>query len=373
MKKLLKKNKDNGTITLFCIRPKGFNIGNDAIYIGLQYFIYKAFGEVVNLIWLPATSRYETSVKAGLTPRTVYEINEYGHGVIVGGGNLYENGELEVNLNALKSLDVPMMLYSLSRGRIYNRQRQLVDRTDVMSDSIIKALDAKANYSLVRDEATYGYLKEIGCAKTVVGGCPTVYLNRMADRFPKFPGNNEGILISIRNPSLMSIPLVEQSKMYGFIINLVSFLRKQYPEDKVRILCHDHRDIQFAASIPGVEYLYPGDIYTYLALLQKCKLNVSFRLHAVLPCLSFGTPVISLVYDERGINVLDTLGMGNWSIDIIKTENIMKEIKNRISRLNELQHIRSKAKIIWDSLYELNIKIFNNFVSDVVAYKKGVI
>ena len=30
-------------INLFCIRPKGFNVGNDAIFQGTRHFLYKAF------------------------------------------------------------------------------------------------------------------------------------------------------------------------------------------------------------------------------------------------------------------------------------------------------------------------------------------
>ena len=107
-------------INLFCIRPKGFNVGNDASYLGMQHFVYKAFGEVINLITLPATFKYESQGKAGLTAKTIYEINQYGHGVIIGGGNLYENGELDVNLDALSALEVPLMIFSVSRGRVYN-------------------------------------------------------------------------------------------------------------------------------------------------------------------------------------------------------------------------------------------------------------
>ena len=75
-------------INLFCIRPHGFNVGNDVIFLGLQHFLREAFGSVVNLISIPATGRYESQAKAGLTAKTIYEINQYGHGVIVGGGNV---------------------------------------------------------------------------------------------------------------------------------------------------------------------------------------------------------------------------------------------------------------------------------------------
>ena len=84
-------------INLFSIRPKGFNIGNDVIYLGVNHFIRQAFKENYNVISLPATGKYESQRKSGLSSQTVYEINQFGHGVVVGGGNLYENGELEIN------------------------------------------------------------------------------------------------------------------------------------------------------------------------------------------------------------------------------------------------------------------------------------
>ena len=51
-------------------------------------------------------------------------------------------------------------------------------------------------------------------------------------------------------------------------------------------------DPKNAASFPGVDYVYSGDVFTYLALLRSCALNVSYRLHSVLPCLSFSTPTV---------------------------------------------------------------------------------
>ncbi len=71
-------------ITLFNIRPRALNVGNDVIAIGLRNLMTEAFGEVVNVISLPATSKYEAHAKAGLDAATIYEINQYGHGVIVG-------------------------------------------------------------------------------------------------------------------------------------------------------------------------------------------------------------------------------------------------------------------------------------------------
>jgi polysaccharide pyruvyl transferase WcaK-like protein len=352
-------------VTLFCIRPKGFNVGNDAIFLGMQHFIYNAFGEVVNLISLPATSRYESEAKAGLTPKTIYEINQYGHGVIIGGGNLYENGELDVSLDALEALECPMMLFSLSRGRIYNRLHQMVDRTDAMPGRVIRALNDKASYSLARDNATEAYLKSIGCKNSKVGGCPTLFLDRVAERLPEIPEQYTGsALISIRNPLLMSIPLKKQIQVHSDITKIIIFLREEGFRD-VRLLCHDYRDISFAASFADIDYVYTGDVYSYLSLLRSCALNISYRLHSVLPCLAFGSSAINISYDERASSLLETVGFGEWNIDMILSDDVIAEVINRYQQIKNIQTLRTQAKTKWEQLYKTMSETFGEFASEV--------
>ena len=355
-------------ITLFCIRPKGFNIGNDVIFLGMQHFLQEAFGQIVNLIPLPATSRYESQSKAGLTPSVIYEINQYGHGVIVGGGNIYENGELEVNLDALETLEAPLMLYSLSRGRVYNCQKKLVDRTDSMPARVASALNHKAKYSLARDNITGAYLRSIGCEHSEVGGCPTLFLNRIAEYLPQLHEQDRGgVLISIRNPSLMNIPLQKQSQMHSNIPRIIELLRDE-GFNNIRLLCHDHRDIPFAASFTGIDYIYTSDVHTYLSLLHSCTLNISYRLHSFIPCLSFGTPTISISYDERALSLIETIGLEAWNIDMINSDDVIGQVADRCKRLKDLDKLREQAKPAWDQIYLINATTFHNFASDVLAY-----
>lgn len=357
-------------ITLFVIRPKGFNVGNDAIFMGLQYFLAEAFGRVVNLISLPATSRYESHAKAGLTPKTIHEINQYGHGVIVGGGNLYENGELEVNSDSLASLETPLMLFSLSRGRMYNQQHKLTERTDAMPVRTIQALHGRADYSLARDSMTHEFLLNNGCEKAKLGGCPTIYLDRMSERLPQLSSRDQsGLLISVRNPALMNIPLQKQSEVHGDIGRLIEFFRKEGFKD-IRLLCHDHRDIPFAATFHGVDFVYTGDIYTYLAMLRSCALNVSYRLHSVLPCLSFGTPAIKISYDERAESLMETIGYGEWNINLMRTGDLVAEVIDRYRRIKELPQLREQAAPVWSDLHAAMLDTTKAFAEDVFAYKR---
>ena len=358
-------------MNVFCIRPKGFNVGNDAIYLALQAALDEAFGCFVNLITLPATSRYESQARGGLTSKTIHEINQYGHGVIVGGGNLYENGELDLNIEALRKLEPPLMLFSLSRGRIYNRHDNLVDRTDVMTDAALRALNEKAMFSLSRDIATLDYLHQLGLSNTVLGGCPTIFLDRLVKRLPEVAEADKNCtLVSIRNPSLMNISLQRQMRVHDQISAILRMLSSRGHND-IRLLCHDHRDIPFAASFGDIPYVYIPDPHAYLAILKHCRLNVTYRVHSALPCLALGTPFVKLSYDERAISLMETVGFGDWNIDIVKSDDPLSDVSDRLDNLDGLESIKSAAAGRWASLKNTQDAALREFARAVRSHSQG--
>lgn len=334
--------------TIFNIRPKGLNVGNEAIALALRKYLYQAFNSVVNIVTVPATAKYESGSYAGLTPKTIYDINQYADGVIVGGGNLYENGELDVSLDALEALSVPLMLFSLSRGRMYDKSRNFVQRTDTMPDRTLIALHNKACISLARDESTEKYLKQIGCDNVLLGGCPTIFLNRIVERLPVLTEDSQGVLISIRQPQLMSIPPADQARVHTDIVQLVQML-KDMNFKQIRLLCHDHRDISFAASFPDLDFIYTGDIYDYLSLLKNCQLNIAYRLHACLPCLSFGTPTVKISYDERAVSLMNTIGCDFINVNMMKVMNTTAAVKSILDTL-PLPRTHSNVMNVWNDL-----------------------
>jgi polysaccharide pyruvyl transferase WcaK-like protein len=353
---------------IYNIRPRGFNVGNEAIHVALRHRVNTAFGEPVNIINLPATSRYESSNKAGFTAATVHEINQYGDGVIVGGGNLYENGELDVDLAALKTLDVPMMLFSLSMGRIYNRRGELVRRTDSMRDEVIRGLHDQADLSLARDEATVRHLASAG-AEAVLGGCPTLFISESPQHAIPQALETADVLLSVRTPELMSIPVTLRRRVTDDIRRIAEAVceRTGYT---LKLLCHDHRDIPFASSFGDLEYVYTDDVYAYLSLLKSTKLNISYRLHSVLPCLSYGTPVIKVSYDERGLSVMDTIGLGDWNIDMLCEHDVAGAVLERYEHLERLEQLRVAATGRWAELHCVLDTTMDDFAGRVRDYQR---
>jgi hypothetical protein len=336
-------------ITLFCVRPKGLNVGNEAIFTGLRHLLREAFGGRVNIVQVSAVESAETGALSGLRPKTIHEMNLYGHGVIVGGGNLYENGQLDVDMQALRALRPPLMLFSLSHGRIYDNRHELVPRSDAMPESVIAALHEKAVLSLARDEATLAHLRALGLSKPQLGGCPSLLVSQVELPRANVASQPGGALLSIRHPQLMSIPPRDQARLHAVVVDIVDALEAD-GFGPVRLLCHHTRDLAFASSLGNIEYILPDDVYSHLELLRNAPLVVSFRLHAFLPCVSFGTPAVNISYDERSLSLVRTIGLEAWDVDFVRSRDVVADIRDRCARLGDLAVLREAAQSAWRNL-----------------------
>lgn len=359
--------------TIANIRPLGHNVGNHAISFALRHMLYETFGRLVSVIDYPATSKHESTTKAGLTPATVHEINRFADGVIVGGGNLYENDEITVDARAIAALKPPLMLFSNSRGRIYDRYGVLTDRSDVIPDAKLVALLGRADMSLSRDSATHRHLHLID-ARDQIGWCPTINMSRYADILPKLP-ENEGVgaLISVRTPELMNVPYRYQSRIQMHIESAIDSLRAAGYK-RIRILCNDSRDLDFASAFrytKQVDSVYSNDVYQYLALLRLANIVVSYRLHASLPAISFGTPTVNIVYDERAESLFDDLGLTPARLNLVELdERFVTALNDSIKSggYGPQQHERLQAD--WQAKSEIQFAHMLKFKGLMETYLK---
>ena len=113
---------------LFCLRPATRNIGNDIINKATADLLYQVLGAHASIINIPALRGPQNG---GLTSQQVYDINRFADGLVIGGGNLLENGQLTIDSHALDALAVPTILIGLSHGRIYDETYALMKRTEL--------------------------------------------------------------------------------------------------------------------------------------------------------------------------------------------------------------------------------------------------
>lgn len=317
--------------TIANVRPFGTNVGNHAINFSLRRLLFEVFGRLVSVVDIPASHYPGGTGEAGLSKATVHRINRFADGVILGGGNIYENDALLLDQGALNALQPPLMLFSNSWGRIYNRFDRLAVRSDSISESKLSMLLERADISLSRDSSTHLFASSLN-SKDRLGWCPTVAIGRYANVLPSLPDGEEvGALISVRTPELMNVPYRYQNRVFDVVSKSIEFLRES-GHKRVRILCNDTRDLEFATAFrseAGADAVFASDVYEYLALLGHASIVLSFRLHATLPALSMGTPVVNVTYDERAESLMGDLMADAGSVHLVKEDedfqNLLKE------------------------------------------------
>ena len=342
----------------FHITPigKGYNIGNFAISLAIRRILSLNYPNCT-IITVPAFGTSDAGISKGL----VYEANQWADGLIVGGGNLYENNELNIDFNALLSLKIPMAIFSVSIGRIYYKDNKLNRRSDSIKDKDLISLHKYSTSSISRDIATQKYLETLGIKNSKLGACPTLNLKSII-KFQFYKEVcDENIFLSIRNPELMNIPRKLKLELPSIIIKISQLIKDKYGYFP-KLLCHDQRDISFASSFENLEFFYTSDIYEYLQLLKNAKLVISMRIHATLPCLSYGTPVINLSYDERAKSLMETIGFGEWDLNLVLDQKDALEIINkRLNNLNKLHSLRNENANIWEEFKEIQFEALKIF------------
>jgi polysaccharide pyruvyl transferase WcaK-like protein len=339
-------------MNLFFVRPNTQNIGNDLIGFATAELLYEVFGAATNVVNIPAMKGPQFG---GLVARQVYDMNRLADGVVVGGGNLFENGQISYDAQAVQALRRPMLLMGLSHGRIAGRDGAPEVRTDALHPDAIRHLVERSTVAMVRDLASQAILHELG-VETHVGGCPTLFLPPNGDD----TGPNGDVLISVRHPSRMNVPPILQWRIADDLRRLIAALRAEFASP-IRLACHDYVDLEFAAGFPDTATVYFDDLGRYIAALRSCAINVSYRLHAFLPCVAFGTHSIHLSYDERGRSMLETIGMSSWDINLLQETDCISAIMDRARAADRYQTARRAAQPVIARLRETTMEGLRRF------------
>lgn len=314
-------------------RPHTTNIGNDLIALATDGLIEANWPGPIDLVSLPSGGPGRGAKSAGLTAGNVYEANQVADAVIVGGGNIFENGALHVDLSALDAMTPPLAVVAASSGRVRDRSGRLVRRTDAVSPQHVAAVCARADPLLVRDDATAGYLAELGIDRAIVGGCPTLFLDRLVSELPQPDPEMAGVaLLSVRNPRLMSVPYVQRAGVQRDVGHLIGGLADAF--DRVVLLCHDYQDLEFARGFEGVQTRYTEDPRRLLGWLRGCAIQVGYRLHGFLACVALGVPSLHISYDERGHSMVQTLGLEAHDVVLHETDALAGAVLDRIRALD---------------------------------------
>ena len=349
--------------TVFLVQPKTGNIGNHIIALGMEQLLQQAFGGRVNLVSLPAN--VGAKGKGGLDSRAIYEINQIADGLVIGPGNLFENGGLHCDAEALSSLSVPMMLFSVSMAKVYDRCGNFAARTDSLSATKIKAICNAADFVLVRDHATCAFLEGLGVPDVRVAGCPSIMLAPASLPLPPpDPIAMGAILISVRHPALMSVPYSLHAKVRTDLRRLIDLAGRRGHHD-IKLLCHDPEDLSLASEFSGIPILYSENVTRFLGWLRDCRMNLTFRLHSFVPAIALGVPTLHFSYDQRALNLIETLGLSAWDINFVKTPDVIPSVQRLWDAYDQQGMDSMPFRPTWSKLKELMTEEVSAFAARV--------
>jgi len=338
---------------IYHLRPATPNIGNDLIVLALQMLMDEVAPRPIDVVTLPARGTDAVIKTAGLSRGNVNEINQIGAGLLVGPGNLFENGGLDLDAVALDALRRPLLVFSVSWGRIYDDEALLHPRTDAMGREATLGLCRKAQAVLVRDSVTKGYLEGLGFDGAEVVGCPVLALDPSRLALPGSDPRAAGAtLVSVRNPLLMNISPRLQGRVFSDVRGIIDGLRSM-GHTKLGLLCHDPRDLRFAAAFPDVPALYTEQPLRYLSWLRDCRLSVTFRLHSLLPCAVLGVPSVHLTYDERALGLIETARLGACEVNYVSARSPVSEALEKCGSPEALTAAADAARPAWAELRRL--------------------
>jgi polysaccharide pyruvyl transferase WcaK-like protein len=84
-----------------------------------------------------------------------------------------------------------------------------------------------------------------------------------------------------------------------------------------------------------------------------------------------GTPFVKLSYDERAISLMETVGFGDWNIDIVKSDDLLSDVSDRLDHLDGLESIKAAAAGRWASLKNTQDAALREFARAVRSHSQG--
>jgi hypothetical protein len=67
--------------------------------------------------------------------------------------------------------------------------------------------------------------------------------------------------------------------------------------------------------------------------------------------------------------MMETIGLGGWDIDMVRTKAVVSQVRDRYRRLGDLHGLRAQAQPRWEELYAVTASTFQKFAAEVVAYR----
>lgn len=327
--------------------PHTYNAGDHFVILSLRRALRKRLSNVIFIPKAIAGNR-GWGKPAYLKGENIAFSNLNADAVMVGGSDHYKDWSLRIDGEEIQKLQPPLFLLGLGASSKGAGQPPEMSRDRYWTD--LRKTNEHAAVSTVRDLGTQEMLEQAGITKSVMTGCPSMYLT---DPTP-FAHRPDG-------PMILTFPFPvdrnSQSERYRRLQEIIRSLLRDYGESRIIISCHDDRDVPVAAEVfPEARIFFSNNPRQYLQLYRTALLVAGSRLHASLCAVAAGTPFININIDFRGEQFTRTFGLENWNLSLSQNDfdtalrhRIEGVISGEMHTFSEFYERKEQLREVFDS------------------------
>jgi len=335
--------------------PHTYNAGDHFVIRSIRHYLRRFLPEAV-FIPKPCAFNRGWGKPVRLTGPNINFSNKYADAVIVGGSDQYNNWSLRIRQDEIPHLVPPFYLIGLGVSSKSPDQEIHLEKASYRAD--IRKANELARLSSVRDHRTQAFLESCGVQKSIVTGCPAMFLY---DR--PFTFDPKGIAaLTFPFPVARSNNRVMYNRLIQTVSDTVRLLKQH--DLKPVIVCHDDRDVPVAQqNFPELKLFFSNSVDEVLQFYEETSLVIGSRLHATILAAGMGKPFVNINLDARGLGFSETFQLSDWNISI-DDPMMSVQLKSRLAMIlggklkvfHQFQKIRTQYR-----------KVFLKFMEDVAG------
>ncbi len=337
--------------------PHTYNAGDHFVIRSIRKHLSMFLPEAI-YIPKPCANNRGWGRPVRLTGPNVNFSNRYADAVIIGGSDQYNNWSLRLKPDEMKKLIPPLYLIGLGATSKEINGKVHIEKKSYYED--IRFANETARMSSVRDRFTQAFLESCGFNKSVLTGCPAMYLY------------NQPFELKSGGKAALTFPFpVLRSRKSPDHERLISSMQRIYQTVsdlgfEPVIACHDDRDVRVAQTVfPENTLFFANDVDMFLKFYEDISLVVGSRLHACILATGMGIPFVNINLDARGKAFSDTFGLTDWNLNI-NDPGLFEKIDERITLIhqNKLETFHSLQKTR-DTYYQIFLTFMKDAAEDI--------
>lgn len=307
--------------------------------------------------------------------------------VIIGGGGIFYSYFLPYNVNLIKALVKPIIIFGAGYIREFGAPALSLEAA-----TSVAALARKAKLIGVRDYNTRKFLNDVGVAynKIKVIGDPAALLLEKKTRILKFVPQTDRVDLlagNQKNQKLVISPLrvglnLNYSGWLGFgqwradiigaYLEVIDYLKREYGGRNGSGV-----EFYYLKHHPGENNIYPSLKINNLRVVDlkpaeqkyvygQLDLVIGMMLHAGVLAFGAGTPEISVAYDLRNYSFAEFIKCPELVIDLenLKSGELLKRVRTVLINHQKYRKIFSRRKMFIQQSQE-------NFIKKIDEYLLG--